>query len=136
MSIVFSLLLMLLGAMGAQDLVMEKVPASKKFFDKVNPLSEILGFVGLLVGFIWVLRALSLLYYIGSMAFVLLTVWISAALLMALGLIFGIEPLKKVCGENPSPPFVEKLAGWRLQMLPYKRHLGLGALALGFINIV
>ncbi len=135
MGLVFSLLLIVLGALVAQDFLFEKVPASKKFIEKLNPHKEYIGAAGLVFGLVWLLDAIGWLRYVNLFPLHILEIWISAGLLMTIGMMLSIDLLKKIM-NNPVPSLLTKASQWRDDLAPYKKHLGIAAMALGLIYIL
>ena len=135
--LILSILLMALGLLGAQALINEKAPQNvKDFVARVYQFRESLGIVGIVLGLLlFVLRVLSL-GSAGHMHAISMLLWLIAPLVaFALGLIFGLDFLRKHL-KDPNLPMLAKADQWRAKILPFQKILGIAGLALGIVCLV
>lgn len=132
MGLLFSLLLVVLGMLVAEDFLSAKQPAMRKVYDVLNPYADYLGCAGLVCGLIWILDGFTFLRYfpMHSMA-----IWGLSVLMLAHGLILSLDYARKLF-IDPSSTFILKIAHWRDALLPYRKELGIAAIVLGLIYIL
>jgi hypothetical protein len=132
MRVVLGLLLFVLGALAARDVVGEKVPPAKKILDSMKPSEEYIGLAGVFVGMIWFLEAINLLRYFDSEPLHVLETWVASSLAMSTGLVLSMVLLAKIVGDPP-PSIFAKINALGESLKPYKKYLGLGAIVMGLI---
>lgn len=133
MWILLSILIVLLGLVGAESLVTEKVPASRNFIAKLREYKDVLGFSALVLGIISLIEWISLLQMFsfapGHVLLALMTTLISCCL----GLLFGLEFIRR---NLPQGNFVIRLELLRVRLLPQERALSLVAIVVGVICFI
>jgi hypothetical protein len=135
MGVVFSLLLIVMGALIAKDFISEKMPASKSFLEMLEGQGEYIGLAGLMVGLLWFMNALNMMRFFSHAPLHVIEAWIASGLTMLLGLMLVINLLNKIVGE-PTPSFFNKLAKMCESLVPYKKVLGLSGMVLGLIYLL
>jgi hypothetical protein len=139
MSIIFCLLLIVLGLLAAQDFLGQKAPIFKKCSDALNPYSDYIGLAGLVVGVLWVLEVITtiftLLHILFSHPFFALMPIILSLLMLSLGLILGLNYALKLIG-NPQNAFIAKVTQIRDSLTAHKKNLGLAGVGLGLLFLL
>lgn len=123
-------LLLVLGFLGAVNLIAAKKPEAKALAAKLAPFQGWIGAGGLVWGVIFLLRLLTT----GGFGIMLeivpvltLTSLASAVLLILLGALFGVQLLRKLGGEAKAAQVEAKLSKLR----PFQAKLGLASMGLG-----
>ena len=134
MNVLISLLLMVLGAMVAQEVICRSVGALRKLFAILNPQAGYLGLAGLFFSFVWFLECLFTIFQLATNPIGFFMLVIGTLLLFGVGLVLGLDFLRKIVGE-PAPAFMLKLGMWRDKLLLKKSELGLTAVIFGVLFI-
>lgn len=113
-------LAILLGLLGAANMIIGRKPEAKAIIDKLAPFQGFIGIAGLVLGTFWTLDAIS----VGWIVMIVMTV--STAVL---GLIFGLDLIKSLTGSDALDALAEKV-------LPFKGILGMCALATGIWTLL
>lgn len=108
----FIILGLLLGVLGAANMIVAKKPEAKAFIDKLAPVQGIIGIVGLVLGILWFIQVIGII-----MAMV------TCGLIAALGLIFGLDLIKSLTGSDALDAVAAKL-------VPFKGIMGLVLIGL------
>jgi len=132
MGILYSLLLIVLGLLAAQEYIVSKLPASRKLIDALDGYAEYAGIAGLVLGIHWLIEGVGLVGHPGISPLIILKIWGSALVTLALGLIFGLSLIRRFLNDNAAT-FLAKADELRTSLLPYRKELGLASLALGVI---
>ena len=136
MNVLLGLLLIILGVMAVKDYLIQRYAAFKNFYVKIAPYEQFIGFAGILVGFFWLLEAGYLLIHVSRHPLLAVAIWILSPLMMALGLIFGLDLLRRIIIEADRPSsFMVKVIHWRDIACVYHNELGLFAIVAGSILI-
>lgn len=122
-------LLLVLGFLGAIQLIAAKKPEAKGLADKLAPYQGWIGAAGLLFGAAYLLRMLfggwfTALSYFPVLA---LTSLAASLLLIALGALFGVALLKQFGGEEKA----KKVEPLLMKLRPMQGTLGLAAMGVG-----
>lgn len=134
MIIVFSVILISLGLLGAESLIALKIPVTKKLLDLLRKYQEILGFLGLVFGgiyFVMWLDMIGLLRIAPGHFFITLASVIS---MIGLGLIFGLEVVRRNL-KDTSSSFFQKLESFRQFSLRFQKPFGVAGVVLGLLTL-
>jgi hypothetical protein len=134
MTIIFGLLLIVLGLLSAQEFIGEKIPGVKSTLDMLASYGEFIGTGGLLCGFIWFLEAAHLLGVIDIHPVLVITGFVASVLTMMLGLVFGLPLFHKFMNE-PTPAILVKADKWSERLQPHRKILGFIAIAFAILGI-
>ena len=123
-------LLLVLGFLGAVNLIAAKKPEAKALADKLAPYQGWIGAAGAVWGVIFLLRML----LSGGFGFLLeyapistLTALAGGVLLILLGALFGVALLRKLGGDDKADQVEARLTKLR----PIQAKLGLASMGLG-----
>ena len=117
--LIFSLLLILGGMIGAKSMIITRLPSMKSFIDKLSALIMPIGLLLVLMG---------LLGFLGN---IVRLVPLASLLPQATGILLGLVFLKKKPGPIP-PAYLEKIPLPGTLTMP----LGIGALILGLMHLL
>ena len=136
MGILLSILLIVLGLLGAETMIAEKAPpACRNYLAKLRPYQESLGLGGLILGLLSLIEWITWLPHIGHAPSHML-LWLMVALLtLSLGLIFGLEPIRRNL-KNPGVALFATADGLRTKLLPSQQIIGLAAIAVGVLYLL
>ncbi len=134
MGFIFSLLLIALGLLGAKDLIIGKLPASRNFLDKLNHYKEPIGLAGLLIGLVSLAAWILVLRYTITTPFQIILAIVTTIVLVGLGIIFSMDLIRSQL-KDPNTKFLTKLEGFRLQLAAYQQIMGLAAIVLGILHL-
>ena len=120
-------LLLVLGFLGAIQLIAARKPSAKDFAEKLAPYQGWIGVVGMVLGVIYLVRMLLNNWFdvLGVAPIAALTALAGALLLVGLGALFGLSVLKQFGTASA------KLDGLVARMRPFQATLGVAALAVG-----
>ncbi len=122
------LLLLVLGVLGAANLIIARRPDAEKAISKLSPYEGWLGTSAAIIGIFWIIRAvrgIGLLAY-SPISWLLYTA--SAVVCLLLGVLLGVGVIKSfIKNENANA----KLDHFIAKLAPYKGRLGIAAIALG-----
>jgi hypothetical protein len=135
MGIILGILLVVLGLLAAENFIVSKIPAAKDLIAKLRVYEEAIGITGMVIGFLSFLEWLSWLPHLNLFLLRGLIALASVLVAFALGLIFGLEALRRNL-KDPTPAVIIHLDGIRFKLVPYKELLGLAGLVLGIISIL
>jgi hypothetical protein len=133
MGLLAAIWMIVLGVLGAANLIIARNPKAKELIGKLAPYQGWIGAISALWG-IWI--TIWMILNIGwiRLAFLLwLTVLAEGLLLLALGLLLGIGVLKTFVKQ---PKAVEKMDLMVTRLTPYQGTLGLVAIALGAWGLI
>lgn len=119
MNLIFTILMLLLGILGAANLIVSKSPGAKDLIKTLSPIQAYLGVAGFVVGAYWLLQCL---LHIGTTS--LLAV-VTAGTMMALGLLMGVGILKAVIPTSVAA-----------KLSPYQGGLGVVAIILAIWSLI
>lgn len=133
MVIVFSILLILLGLLGAEGFVTAKLPATKASIEKLKAFQEMLGLLGLVFGCIFLVNWLDMFgrFRVAPAHFFIM--FGSVFSMLALGLVFGLELVRRNLKDTSSTLFI-KLDNFRNFALRFQQRFGIAALILGVVT--
>jgi hypothetical protein len=114
MYLIFTIVMLLLGILGASSLI-----GAESLAKKLQPIQGYLGVVGFVVGMYWLIQSILHLNTVGFMAVV------TAGTMTALGLIMGISILKAVISESVAA-----------KLSPYQGILGVVAIVLAVLALI
>lgn len=122
-------LLLVLGFLGAIQLIAARKPAAKGLADKLAPYQGWIGAAGFAWGAFFLVRMLmaGALSALSVVPIMILTGIAASALLMVLGAMFGVALLKQYGGEAKA----EKVEGLLTKLRPLQGTLGLAAMGVG-----
>ncbi|HWT02232.1 MAG TPA: hypothetical protein VN256_18425 [Pyrinomonadaceae bacterium] len=139
MGVLFALLLIVAGVLGAAALIIKNKPDARELIGKLVPFQGIIGIVLLIFSFIWLIQALQFLgimlrYATFSGLLLLLTILVGLALgfLLGYGLINQYVLSKNVGAAAGG-------AGVQAKLASYQGPLGIAAILLGLwllINVI
>jgi len=119
MGIVYTILMFLLGVLGAANLIAAKSSAAADLIKPLRPIQGYLGVAGFVVGVYWLIQCV---LHLGSTSVIS---FVTAGTMMALGLLMGVGILKAFVSES----LVEKLS-------PYQGVLGVVAIVLAIWSLI
>ncbi|MDJ0976126.1 MAG: hypothetical protein QNJ98_16825 [Planctomycetota bacterium] len=123
-------LLLVLGFLGAVNLIAAKKPEAKALADKLAPYQGWIGAAGAAWGVFFLLRMLlsgGLGFALEFVPILTLTSLASAVLLILLGSLFGVALLRKLGGDAKADQVEARLTKLR----PLQAKLGLASMGLG-----
>ena len=123
--------LIILGMLGAANIIIAKKPDARVIIEKFSPYQGWIGVVALFYGVFEVIQAIGLLSWMSEGLFQMLwviTFFGSAVLQISLGLLLGVGTLKTFVKE---PRVTEKLTTMSQKLAPYQGTLGLVSMATG-----
>lgn len=125
--------LIVLGVLGAANLIIAKKPDAAELIAKISPYQGWIGAISAIWGLwvvIWMIMGLG---WIGSFP-VRWILWMASGLvLLGLGLLLGVGVLKTFIKQ---PQAVEKLDLTVAKLAPYQGKLGLAGIGLGLLGFV
>lgn len=134
MGVITPILLILLGVLGASQWLIQKFPDARSFIEGLQPYQVWIGVVGVAWG-VW--AALRCIFSLGLLLKVPLLLFIAiatAAVLILLGLLLGLEKFREWTGkEEAVREQLEKVAS---QANTHQRNLGIAALVLAALNLL
>jgi hypothetical protein len=123
-----SIWLIVLGVLGAANLIIAKKPDAKELIGKISPYQGWIGAVSALWGLWEVIHALINLGLLGSWPILWITYFAAALVQLALGLLLGIGVLKTFIKQ---PQAVEKMDLMVTKLAPYQGTFGLISIGIG-----
>jgi hypothetical protein len=123
--------LIILGMLGAANIIIAKKPDARVIIEKFSPYQGWIGVVALFYGVFEVIQAIGLMSMLGAGLWQMLwwvTFLASAGLQIALGLLLGVGTVKTFVKE---PRVTEKLTTLSQKLAPYQGTLGLISMATG-----
>jgi hypothetical protein len=123
--------LIILGMLGAANIIIAKKPDARVIIEKFSPYQGWIGVVALFYGVFEVIQAIGLMGMLGNGLWQMLwwvTFLASAALQISLGLLLGVGTVKTFVKE---PRVTEKLTTLSQKLAPYQGTLGLISMATG-----
>jgi hypothetical protein len=123
-----SIWLIVLGVLGAANLIIAKKPDAKELIGKISPYQGWIGAVSALWGLWEVIHALISLGLLGRWPILWITYFAAALVQLALGLLLGIGVLKTFIKQ---PQAVDKMDQMVTKLAPYQGTLGLISIGLG-----
>jgi hypothetical protein len=133
MVIVFSVILFLLGLLGAEALITLKLPAFRKALDKLIQYQEALGMLGIVFGGIYFVSMLDMIGTLGVAPMHFFLTLASVTAMIGLGLIFGLEVIRRNLKDTSSFLF-QKLEAFRLLSLRFQKPFGVAGVVLGLLT--
>jgi hypothetical protein len=136
MGLFTALWMVVLGVLGAANLIISKKPEAKELIGKLAPYQGWIGAASALWGLWGVILMIMRLGWLG-LGFGWLLYWITylvtSLVMLALGLLFGVGVLKTFIKQ---PQAVEKMDETVAKLAPYQGKLGLLSIALGIWMLV
>ena len=135
MATIFTLLLIFAGLLACSNLILAKMPDSKKLFDKVAPYSGFVGVVLLVYGLFYAIKYV--LPYFGTML-QSLAGWLAIAAVVdavLLGFLLGYALIAKWVGDK-SPEALAKGEKFRAKLAMAQIPLGIAGVALGIERVL
>jgi hypothetical protein len=133
MGLLFSILLIILGALAVYPAVVQTWPATREWLDKLVPYQGIFGIVMLVWGVVWALR---LLADTGIMMRFAPIIWLvslaGAVVAILLGLLLGYALIEQYALRN-NVQFQQRGAVYRAKLLTRQASLGWAAIVLGAV---
>jgi hypothetical protein len=123
--------LIILGMLGAANIIIAKKPDARVIIEKFSPYQGWIGVAALFYGVFEVIQAIGLMTMLGAGLWQMLwwvTFLASAGLQIALGLLLGVGTVKSFVKE---PRVTEKLTTLSQKLAPYQGTLGLISMATG-----
>ena len=131
----FSIFLIILGALAVYPAVVQAWPTSRQFLDRLLPYQGIVGIIGLVWGVIW---GLHLLAVAGLMMRFAPIIWLlslaGAVVAILLGLLLGYSLIDGVLGKNPQ--LRQRGETIKVKLLARQASLGWTAMVLGLVNFL
>jgi hypothetical protein len=127
----FSFWLIILGVLGAANLIISRKPEAKEIIDKLVPYQGWFGFASFVWGIFTILRALSWMSAFG-MGFGI-TVLAIGIILMLLGAILGVGVAKTFIKNKDAQKKMMKVVD---KLIPFQGTLGFIAIFLGIWGII
>jgi hypothetical protein len=132
--ILLSLLLLALSVIGADSFIIAKVPASKKYIDKLVRYRAVIGFAGIVVSVACLLQWFAIAHFAGLASGPVLFALVAILLTLVLGFVFGLSYIRDSL-KDPNAPFLLKAEGFRIKLLPFQQQLSLAGLVVGIISL-
>jgi hypothetical protein len=133
MSFIGGVWLMLLGVLGAANLIIVRRPDARGLIDRLAPYQGWIGALSVLWGVVEVLGAL-LEAAVVAMRPLAWLVWLADGLLLvSLGLLLGAGVIKSFVS---SPPTQQRIDRAILRLAPYQGGLGLAAIVVGLWGVL
>ena len=133
---VFSIFLIILGALAVYPAMVQTWPATKKALDFLQPYQGILGIVGVVWGVIW---GLHLLAVAGMMMRFIPIVWLvslaGAVVAILLGILLGYSLIDQYALRN-NAQFQQRGETYRAKLLARQGSLGWLAIVLGVVGFL
>jgi len=133
---VFSIFLIILGALAVYPAMVQTWPATKKALDFLQPYQGILGIVGVVWGVIW---GLHLLAVAGMMMRFIPIVWLvslgGAVVAILLGILLGYSLIDQYALRN-NAQFQQRGEAFRTKLLVRQGFLGWLAIVLGVLGFL
>ena len=133
---VFSIFLIILGALAVYPAMVQTWPATKKALDFLAPYQGILGIVGVVWGVIW---GLHLLAVAGMMMRFIPIVWLvslaGAVVAVLLGILLGYSLIDQYALRN-NAQFQQRGEAFRGKLLVRQGFLGWLAIVLGIVGFL
>ncbi len=133
MIVVFSVILFLLGLIGAEAWITLKLPAFRNLLEKVVKQQEAIGILGIVFGGVYFMNTLDM---IGQLRIAPGHFFITAAsvfTMLGLGLVFGLEVIRRNLNNTDSFLF-KKLEAFRLFSLRFQKPFGVAGVVLGLLT--
>ena len=133
---VFSIFLIILGALAVYPAMVQTWPATKKALDFLAPYQGILGIVGVVWGVIW---GLHLLAVAGMMMRFIPIVWLvslaGAVVAILLGILLGYTLIDQYALRN-NAQFQQRGEAFRAKLMVRQGFLGWLAIVLGIVGFL
>ena len=134
MGLLFILLLIVAGVLGAAALIIQKKPDARELIAKLVPFQGIIGIVLLIFSLIWLIRILPALSYMFS-SLVGLLLFLSILVGIALGFLLGYGLINQyVLSKNAGA--AAGGAGVQASLAKYQGPLGIIAILLGLWMLI
>jgi hypothetical protein len=131
----FSIFLIILGALAVYPAVVQAWPTSRQLLDKLVPYQGIVGIIGLVWGVIWGLHLLAVFGLMMRFAPIILLLSLAAAVVaILLGLLLGYSLIDGVLGKNPQ--LQQRGETIKTKLLARQASLGWTAMVLGAVNFL
>lgn len=133
MIFVYSVTLVLLGLLGAENFVVSKLPAMRTFMDSLKKYQEIVGFAGIVFGVIYGAQWIDDIGTIRTNPAHFFILLFSVIMSFGLGLVFGLEVIRRNLKDTSSPIFL-KLDAFRQLSVRFQNGFGISSIVLGVLN--
>jgi hypothetical protein len=133
MSFVGGVWLVLLGLLGAANLITARRPDTRGLIDRLAPYQGWIGALSVLWGVVEVVGALVEGSYIQLRPFAWLVWLVDGVLLVCLGLLLGAGVIKSFVS---SPAVHQRIDRANVRLAPYQGGLGLAAIVVGLWGVI
>lgn len=139
MRFLFSIILFLLGVLGLEPWLAAKISAKAPryypYLQRVTQYREAIGILGLVFGFVAFVMWLDTIAVFAVAPGVVLLGLAHVVLMIALGLIFGLEAVRRNLRDTSSMLFT-RLDHFRALSLKWQQPLGAAAMILGLVSFL
>ena len=125
--------MIVLGVLGAANLIIAKKPDAKELIAKISPYQGWIGAVSALWGIWGIISSILHIGWLADWPIYWITYLAESVLLAALGLLLGVGTLKTFIKQ---PQAVEKMDQTVAKLAPIQGKLGLIAICLGIWGII
>ena len=125
--------IILLGVLGAANLIIARKPSAKELIAKIAPYQGWIGAVSAIYGIYEIIWCVLNLSWLTTWPISWVTYLVAGVLQLTLGLLLGVGVLKTFIKQ---PLAVEKMNHAVTRLMPYQGTLGLIAIGMGFWAIV
>ena len=136
MGLIGAIWIVVLGVLGASNLIIARKPEAKELIAKLSPYQGWMGAISALWGaflIVWIILHVSWIGYSGLAALFWFTILAEGVVLLGLGLILGTGVLKTFIKQ---PEAVAKMDLAVAKLIPVQGTLGLIAIGLGLWGIL
>ncbi len=138
-NIINSIMLIVLGVLGASALIIKNKPEAKNIIDKLVPIQGILGLIGVLLGLISVFHSFGYIEYMKcGFVFVLgfIITLVAGLLIIALGAMYGFGFIKSKALNNVENEGVAKAEEFIKKITSVQIPLGIAAAVMGLVLLI
>jgi len=128
MGFVLGVWMLVLGVLGAANLIIARKPEARGLIAKIAPYQGWIGAVSALSGVWWTISAVLNLPLLAWAPVYWITFLATALMMLSLGLLLGVGVLKTFIKH---PTFVDKVDQIIVKLVPFQATLGLIAIGLG-----
>ncbi len=133
MAIGYSVWMLLLGVLGAANLIIAKKPDAKEVIAKISPYQGWIGAISALGGVWWIIYAVLNIGWLTSAPIAWATLAAVAGVQLCLGLLLGVGVIKTFVKQAEAQA---KMNDMVTKLAPYQGILGLVAIGLGIWGLV
>lgn len=133
MGVFAGLWMILLGVLGAANLIIARKPEAKEIIGKISPYQGWIGAISAVWGVIVIIHALLNLDWFSDVPLWWLTYMAEGVLLFCLGMLLGVGTIKSFVKQ---PTAVEKMDQLVAKLAPSQGKLGVVAIGVGIWGVI